>query len=114
MKDYLTVEGQRNKAHAQLYTDIVQAALGKENAVLIGHHIVFEANGDLTTENEIPAADTLIFDHDIMRAVFGDRALPIMMKLASLPVGQRDDHLQALWDQRCSASVPPPLTFPCA
>ena len=103
VKDFLTVENQRNKDHAQLYVDLVQRAYGCNNAVLIGHHIVFEADGDITTENEIPAADTLLFDHEIMTAVFGeDKAMRLMSNMAVTPVEHRDALLQQAWDKLVS------------
>ena len=90
LKDYLGYENQRNKDHAALYTRLMQKAIGGNVAVLIGHHLTFEINGDLATENEIPSADTLMFDHDLMTKVFGPRAIHVMIHLASVPCEQRD------------------------
>jgi hypothetical protein len=97
MKDFLSAENARNRQHAALYTDILLAACGKI-AVMIGHHLVFEANGDLSTENEIPSADCMMFDHDIMTAVFGDQAVDIMQHLAATPCQSRDDVLRTYWE----------------
>lgn len=100
IKDYLGYENQRNKTHAALYTRLIQRAFGNNAgnagncAVLIGHHLTFELDGDLSTENEIPSADTLIFDHSIMQAVFGADAVRIMQALASVPAEDRDDMLK--------------------
>ena len=98
MKDYLSYENQRNKRNAKLYTDIIKAAFGEECQVLIGHHLTFEQGGDLNTENEIPSADTLMFDHEIMRKIFGERAKSIMMKLAEKPVEERDEYLKEVFE----------------
>src|SRR5689334_9675890 len=100
MKDFLGFENARNKEHAALYTSILQVALQSERqlSVLIGHHLCLEINGDLNTENEIPAADTLIFDHEIMSAVFGDRAINIMQQLAAVPCQLRDEHLSKFFN----------------
>lgn len=95
MKDYLSFENARNKEHAQLYINLIQRAMSG-CAVFIGHHLAFELNGDLATENEIPSADTLLFDHDIMTAVFGNDAKVVMRKLAEVPVGDRDTLLNTL------------------
>lgn len=103
IKDWLGAEHARNKEHAALYVEIVKRAIGKltgrQVEVLIGHHITFElgCNGalDITTENEIPSADCLMFDHTIMRAVFGINAVPLMMHLASIPCEERDAELAA-------------------
>jgi hypothetical protein len=107
MKDYLGFENQRNKQHADLYTRFLRAAIPESGvAVLVGHHVTFEIGGDLMTENEIPSADTLMFDHDLMKAVFGERAIAIMQKLASVPCEERDhllgwymDHEAAVKDE---------------
>lgn len=99
-KDYLGTENARNKQHAALFTAIIVAAFGPDNAVLIGHHLTFETAGDIATENEIPSADTLIFDHDIMGRVFGQYAPAVMMNLARVPVAERDTLLKQYFDNR--------------
>lgn len=101
-KDYLGFENARNKRNADLYTRIMKAAVadGRNVAVLIGHHLTFEIDGDLGSENEIPSADCLIFDHDIMGKVFGERAIPIMRALAEVPCEQRDPLLASFMDTR--------------
>lgn len=102
IKDYLTVENQRNVDHAQLYTDMVRYAYGMDEAVIIGHHITFEANGDLKSEREIPSADALIFDHTVMGRIFGDEAISIMMNAASLSAdtGERDHFINSCFRAR--------------
>jgi len=102
IKDYLGLENSRNKLHANLYTDLIQRALGPVD-VLVGHHLCFEANHDISTENEIPSADTLLFDHDIMIKVFGGRAIEIMQRLAAEPAEQRDAILAAELNLRAAA-----------
>ena len=98
IKDYLGYEHDRNKRNAALYERLIKAALavqGHNNvAVLIGHHLTFELDGDLQTENEIPSADCLMFDHDFMGAVFGDAAVPIMRYLAETGCDKRDALLE--------------------
>lgn len=91
MKDYLGYENARNKRNAGLYVAIMRAAFGNDCDVLIGHHLTFEQGGNLETENEIPSADTLLFDHSVMGKVFGDRAVSIMVHLASIPAESRDE-----------------------
>lgn len=93
IKDYLGFENARNKSHAQAYIDLVKLAFGLDTAVFIGHHISLELNGDLSTENEIPSADSLIFDHEIMGKVFGEDAIPLVVRLAMVPCGERDEML---------------------
>jgi hypothetical protein len=100
MKDYLGFENARNKEHAALYERLLRLALKDEKnvSVLIGHHVCFEINGDLQTENEIPSADCLMFDHDLMTRVFGPYAIPIMRDLASVPCEKRDELLASHLD----------------
>jgi hypothetical protein len=98
MKDYLGFENARNKEHAALYERLLRIALKDEKSisVLIGHHICFECDGKLDTENEIPSADCLMFDHDLMTKVFGDSAVNVMLALALVPMEVRDDTLKSI------------------
>lgn len=98
IKDFLTYENERNKRYAPLYTAILQHVWGADTDVLVGHHICTEQAKDIKTENEIPSADTLIFDHDIMKAVFGDHHQHVMIELARTPCSRRDDHLRHYWN----------------
>ena len=91
IKDYLGTENARNKANAALFTALLQAAFGPDIDVLVGHHITFERHGQIDSENEVPSADTLIFDHAIMFKVFGERALSIMLRAAAKPCEQREE-----------------------
>lgn len=98
VKDWLGDELARNKRNADLYVPLIQRAVhaltGKHVDVLIGHHLTFELDHDLTTENEIPSADCLMFDHQLMGAVFGNHTLGLMANLAILPVKERDEALR--------------------
>ena len=100
MKDYLATENQRNKTHAALYTAIMKEAFGADCEVLIGHHLTFEQGGDLSTENEIPSADCLMFDHEVMTKVFGESAITLMRYLAATPMEQRDSILKQAYEGR--------------
>ena len=100
IKDYLGFETERNKRNAELFTAMVQAAFGTDNDCLIGHHITFEEHGDISTENEIPSADCLLFDHDVMGRIFGEAAPEIMQQLAALDVIDRDDWARAQFGAR--------------
>lgn len=98
VKDYLGYEHARNKRNAAVYERLIKLAFQHEGAsimTLTGHHLTFELNGDLQTENEIPSADCMMFDHDIMTRVFGRRAIPLMMRLASVPCDIRDEILRS-------------------
>lgn len=95
LKDYLGFENTRNKTHAATYERFLRAALpGCKLSVLVGHHICLEIDGDLETENEIPSADCLMFDHELMRTVFGGYHFRyVMQALAAIPANDRDDML---------------------
>jgi hypothetical protein len=99
-KDYLGFENARNKQFAKLFEDMIRAAYGHNNDVLIGHHLTFEQHGNIATENEIPAADTLIFDHELMGRVFGPKMYEVIHELAMLPVERRDARLSELFYSR--------------
>jgi len=92
VKDYLEYENARNKAHAELYAKLLKKAFG-DCEVMIGHHLTFEFRGELSTENEIPSADTMMFCHELMGKVFGDKAGLVMRSLALVPASGRDELL---------------------
>jgi hypothetical protein len=97
---YLQAENDRNTHNGMLYIQLIQRAFGADEVVMVGHHFVFEPKADmqalnLHTLNEIPSADTMLFDHDIMGAVFGNEARFVMAHLAMTPRGDRDTVLAA-------------------
>lgn len=103
-KDWLGTETERNRNNADLYTAIMRRAYGDDESVLIGHHLCFQQGHDINTENEIPAADSLIFDVEIMVAVFGEaEAYPLLRELAILSPGQRDRRLKQAYSARYGA-----------
>jgi len=102
-KYYLQSENERNTQHGMIFIDLIKRAFGVDEVVMVGHHFVFEPKDsmlklDLTKLNEIPSADTILFDHDIMREVFGEKALPLMIECAKVPVAQRDLLIKAALD----------------
>jgi hypothetical protein len=105
-KYWLQAENDRNTHNGLNFIDIIKKAFGVNEVVMVGHHFVFEPTEamkklDLSQLNEIPSADTLIFDHDIMTAVFGADAKIIMAQLSQLPVtgGARDAKLREFINQ---------------
>lgn len=102
IKDYLGEENLRNKMHAPLFVRMLKEAWGPNYDVLIGHHICYQQHGNIDTENEIPAADTLLFDHDIMTKLFGDRAVCVMRELATLKPGEREKKVEQLLQTGCN------------
>lgn len=87
MKDYLLAENQRNHRNHLLYQRLMRLALG-ECDLLVAHHLTFTYKDE--EPNEIPSADTLIFDIELMKKVFGTRAQDVTSHLAALNVDARD------------------------
>lgn len=99
IKDYLSAEMARNKTMAPVLTRMIQMAYGRHVQVLVGHHLCMEEGTDINTENEIPSIDTLIFDHEIMKRIFGPEVgIAAMQRLASLPCEERDAELTSMMD----------------
>ena|SRR5215471_18013464 len=96
-KPWIQSEGKRNRDNAMLYVTLITKAYGVQFEMFIGHHLAYKSQHDAkTTLDEIPSADTLLFDHEIMTAVFGQRAIPIMQMLAAKPCGEREQLLETL------------------
>lgn len=91
MKDYLAYENSRNKTNHELYQRFIRKAVGADADVLVVHHVTYKRPGH--EPNEIPSADTMMFCHDLMEAVFGDYAMSVMSHLARTPAEMRDDLL---------------------
>lgn len=95
MRDYLTDENNRNKSHHETYAEFLRRAVRDDDAnVLIVHHLTVKQDGQ--EPNEIPSADTMMFCHDLMHAVFGDQAKDFMQRLAAVPVNERDEMLRKM------------------
>lgn len=97
---FLQVENDRNTHNGLVFIEIIRRAFETDEVVMVGHHFVFEPAAamkvlDLTKLNEIPSADTLIFCHPIMTAVFGADALPLMAHLSQVPSEERETILRA-------------------
>lgn len=96
LKHYVSFENDRNTRHAPLFVKLIQLAFGADEVVLSGHHFSFAHGGDITKGlNEIPSADTLLFDHEIMHRVFGSRSHELMVQLVKLEPDDREDFLAA-------------------
>ncbi len=109
--DFLARENHRNKQFTRLYTDMIAAALKCDN-ILIAHHLNYKvpnpaaaADDELIAE-EIPSADTLIFDHCLMQRIFGGEAIALMTELAGVPVEGRDAALAKRFYGRSGEAIP--------
>lgn len=95
-----TFENNRNAENAELFKCIIRKVFGVSD-VIVAHHLVYvkveNRDGfDYQIVEEIPSADTMIFDHDVARALWGDQWQANLVSLALTPVEQRDDLLAAL------------------
>lgn len=97
MKNYLDVENSRNHKNHKIYERFLKKAIHPETRVIpaveqmdviVGHHIVFLVGDE--EPNEIPSADCLLFDPDLMKAVFKEKAMAIMLTLCHRTPEERD------------------------
>lgn len=95
-------ENDRNADCAQCFKEVIREACGVQD-VIIAHHLVYvreERHSDGFTYQvveEIPSADTLIFDHDIARKIWGENFTSILARLACEPVETRDKLFMSLY-----------------
>lgn len=99
-------ENDRNTESADLFKAIIREVFGVQD-VICGHHLAYqwqerrEDGFTYTFVQEIPSADTLIFDHDVAKRLWGeDKYLDKLRVLAVTPVEERDSVLKSLWEQR--------------
>lgn len=98
-------ENDRNAAGADLFKSIIREVYGVQD-VIIAHHLVFvtqERGADGFTYQivkEIPAVDTLIFDHAIARRLWGIAWPDKLTRLALEPPETRDKLLARLLQSR--------------
>lgn len=97
---YLSGEGKRNRANADLFRALLCIAWGDDCMVITGHHVSFMFDGDLSTEDEVPSADCLLFDHEIMGRVFPEDYMEIMRDLAPMHRYARENHVRRLFCAR--------------
>lgn len=99
-------ENTRNAISADLFKRVIREVYGVTD-VIIAHHLVYvveEAHADgfkYQIVEEIPSADTLIFDHGVARKLFGEGWAAALTRLALEPVETRDALYGQLLDERC-------------
>ena len=94
-------ENDRNADSAELFKDIIREAYGVKD-VIIAHHLVYvtveKRDGfDYEIVQEIPSADSLIFDHAVAKKIWGEQWRLILTRLAAEPVETRDSLLHMLY-----------------
>lgn len=98
-------ENDRNAESADLFKAIIRECYGVTD-VIIAHHLVYvkterRADGfDYQIVEEVPSADSLIFDHDVARKLWGDNWRDVLTRLACEPVATRDKLLAQLYAER--------------
>ncbi len=102
-------ENDRNADCADVLKDIIREAYGV-NDVIIAHHLVYvtveKRNGfDFQVVEEIPSTDTLIFDHEVARKIWGPDFKAVLVKLAVEPVETRDVLLSEMYYGRKNKPV---------
>lgn len=101
-------ENDRNALAAGLFKSIIREACGVTD-VIVAHHLVYvneEKRDGFNYEivEEIPSADTLIFDHDIAKRIWGDEWRAALTRLALEPAETRDVLLAHLYTNRGGGS----------
>ena len=94
-------ENDRNAISRQLFKDIIREVCGVQD-VLIGHHICYEyqenqGGFNVTVMEEVPSADTLIFDHLVAQKIWGKDWGTVLTRLVLIPAEERDAELAKLY-----------------
>jgi hypothetical protein len=97
--DFILDEKRRNWENRETYGRLMRRGLGcQQGTIVFSHHLIFHP-GEGKPPQEIPAADSLIFNPDIMRQAFGPLAGPqIAAHLATLSLDARDQQLRRYLD----------------
>lgn len=96
-KNFLVSENNRNEEGSAVFKRFLQRAVGPNIEILCAHHIIYLVEGE--EPNEIPSADCLLFSPELMGAVFGDKAMSIMLTLAHRTPDLREKVLADFLDE---------------
>lgn len=95
-------ENDRNARMRECFKEVIRKVYGVQD-VIVGHHLVYvvaykDKDGfEIQVIEEIPAADTLLFDHDVAQKLWGDEWQGVLTRLACTPVGDRDELFRSLY-----------------
>jgi hypothetical protein len=97
-------ENDRNAASRDLFKAIIREVYGVED-VIVAHHLTYEKDDkrgefSFSVVEEIPSADTLIFDHDAAKKLWGDQWRVVLSRLALEPCETRDKLLGEFYGAR--------------
>src|SRR5262245_53364814 len=101
-------ENDRNAAWSALYKAILREVYGVTD-VIVAHHLVFvrterrQDGFEYQIVEEIPSADTLIFDHEIAQKLWPTTWPSKLAALAKEPVETRDQVLEYFYRNRGEA-----------
>ncbi|RZN09661.1 hypothetical protein CWO91_16670 [Bradyrhizobium genosp. SA-3] len=99
-------ENARNARSFALYRSIIREAYGADE-VCAAHHLIFtKFEGETRHVEELPSADTLIFDHGVARKIWGDDWQSMLTRLALEPTETRDKLLGELYASRQRTEQP--------
>jgi hypothetical protein len=103
-ESWLNTETKRHLDNLDLFEAMIRKAFPDTTMVVAGHHIMFMRHGH-AMPHEIASADTLIFDHAVAAAVWGDEWALRLSDLAIAPVALRDRMLRALFNERWGTNL---------
>lgn len=101
-------ENNRNHDRKDLFRAMIHEAYGAEE-IIIAHHLTYVAKGkaidkgrefEIEVVEELPSADTFIFDHVAAQKLWGSKWKKVLTKLALTPVELRDKVLAELYYNR--------------
>lgn len=97
-------ENDRNAENSDLYKAIIRECF-KVTDVIVAHHLVYVTSEvrdgfQYQIVEEIPAADTLIFDHEVAERIWGKNFKIVLSRLACEPASTRDNLLRKLYEDR--------------
>lgn len=88
-------ENDRNGENSELYKAMIREAYGVTD-VICGHHLVYQVEDKrsdgfiYTFVEEVPSADTLIFDHEVAKKLWGSDYISYLQRFAAEPIKTRD------------------------
>lgn len=91
IENFLSTEDQRNYTSHKVFERFLRRAFGNDLQVMVGHHIAFFKGDEIP--NEIPSADTLLFNPTLMELVFKADAPAVMLMLVRRPPEVREKAL---------------------
>jgi hypothetical protein len=101
---WLHRETKRNTDNLALFEAMIRLAFPNVTLVVAGHHIMVMCEG-VPAPIEIASADTLIFDHRIAQAVWGDDYINALNIFAAAPTADdRDSAVRANFNHRHGTS----------